>query len=102
MEPSHHLPQDDDVSSSCFSEAIRFYSNNTAMSRLVIPSLSGASVLKYDWYASYAAILQDNLHTDHEVLDFSSVSAEDSRFLASDNHRPLKSANSHTTFQTGS
>lgn len=71
------------------------------MSRFVITNPFGASVLKYDWYASFAAALQDNLHTDHEVLDFSGVSAEDFRFLPSDNNRPLKSARLSCNFSNG-
>ncbi|KAL4818653.1 hypothetical protein BDW67DRAFT_157064 [Aspergillus spinulosporus] len=71
------------------------------MSRIATTTPSGTSALKYDGYASFAATLQDNLHSGHEVLDFSGVSAEDFNFLASDSHRPLKSAKFTYNFLTG-
>jgi hypothetical protein len=71
------------------------------MSRLAIPNSFRTSVLKYDGYASFAATLQHSLHTDHDVLDFSGVSAEDFQSLASDNHRPLKYAKLSYNFSTG-
>ncbi|KAL4943630.1 hypothetical protein BDV06DRAFT_189533 [Aspergillus oleicola] len=101
MEPSRHLPQDDSILTSNSSESsLDFCSNNTAMPGFAIPNPFCTDLLKYDRYASFAATLHDNLHTDHEVLDFSGVSAEDFNFLASDSNRPLKSAKLSYNFLT--
>lgn len=70
------------------------------MPGLVIHTPSHTNLLKYEGYASFAAALQDNLHTGHEVLEFSGVSAKDFEFLASDLNRPLKSAKLSYNFLT--
>jgi hypothetical protein len=95
MERSPRLPQHDGIFTSNFS------SNETKMPGLVIPTPAHTNVLlKYDGYASFAAALQENLHTGREVVEFSGVSAKDFEFLASDRNRPLKSVKLSYNFLT--
>ncbi|KAL4996503.1 hypothetical protein BDV10DRAFT_202343 [Aspergillus recurvatus] len=76
MVPSRHFPQDDGFLTSNFRFLFRL---SVRLSAPTIPqcldSLSSTPsipiFLKYDGYASFAATIQDNLHTDHGVLGFS-------------------------------
>ncbi|KAL2829267.1 hypothetical protein BDW59DRAFT_142407 [Aspergillus cavernicola] len=106
MEPSRHLPQHDGILTSDFSNfSSDFCSNKITMPGFVIPNPNPnpirPNILKYDGYASFAAALQDNLQTCHEVLEFSGVSTDDFNFLSSDSNRPLKSAKLSYNFLTG-
>lgn len=70
MERSPRLPQHDGIFTSNSS-------NETKIPGFVIPTPAHTNVLKYDGYASFAAALQENLHTSREVVGFSGVSAKD-------------------------
>ncbi|KAL4806203.1 hypothetical protein BDV18DRAFT_138987 [Aspergillus unguis] len=94
MESLPCLPQHNGIFTSNLS------SNETNMSRLVIPTHAHTKRLKYDGYAQFIASIRNHINTSCEVLEFSCVSTKDFEFLSSDCNRQYKSVKFSYNFLT--